>query len=247
MKHYIEGKTIIVTGGSSGFGLETSRLLLEMGSKIVITGRNARRLENAREYLSCGNNLLAVQADACVTKDWDKIITKTLEAFGTIDVLVNNHGAGVQIDPLETLDDQTIDEILDINLASVIKGSKRVLKVMKPNERGHIVNVSSVCARYGWSNFSVYSAAKGGLVAFTKCLHLEMAQWGGKASLFVPGAAKTNFCKAASLDDSFINDNFPSATDFARTIVHTIDVPDNCVVQDVTIWGTEQLKEINPF
>ena len=64
------------------------------------------------------------------------------------------------------------------------------------------------------------------MVGFTRCLHLEMAEWGGKATSFVPGAARTNFCDAAGIADDWL-DGYPDADDFARTLVHCIDVPDN--------------------
>ena len=95
MKHYIEGKVIIITGGSSGFGLEAARMLLEMGAKVVITGRNQERLDRAAGDLA-SENLLPVQADAVSSEDWQRLLKVTLDRFARLDVLVNNHGAGDQ-------------------------------------------------------------------------------------------------------------------------------------------------------
>ena len=170
-----------------------------------------------------------------------------MQRFGRVDVLVNNHGAGVKVAEVEKMDDQALQEILDINLASVIKGCREVLPVMRKQGSGQIVNVSSGCAHHAWPCWGVYTAAKAGLVVFTRCLHLEMAQWGGKATNFVPGAARTGFCDAAGLDGGWL-DGYPSAEEFARTLVHCIDVPDDCFVEEVSIWGTKQVKEmLNPF
>ena len=86
-----------------------------------------------------------------------------------------------------------------------------------------------------------------GLVGLTKCLHVEMSEWGGKATMFVPGAARTNFCEAANHPTDWL-EGFPSAEDFARTLVQCIDVPDNCFIQEARIWGTIQVPAmINPF
>ena len=246
MKHYIKDRVIIITGGSSGFGLETARMLLEMGAKVVITGRNRERLEAAENILA-DKNLLAVQADAVDTADWKRLIDETQKRFGRIDVLINNHGAGCKITQVENMSDEDISQVLDINIASVIKGCREVIKVMKKQGSGHIINVSSGCAHKSWPSWAVYTAAKGGMIGFTKCLHLEMAEWGGKATSFVPGAARTGFCDAAGLDGSWL-DGYPSPEDFAATLVHCVDVPDNSVIEEVNIWGVKQVKEmLNPY
>lgn len=221
-------------------------MLLEMGAKVVITGRNADRLAKAQRELA-HDDLLAVQADACATEDWKRLIAEVLARFGRIDVLVNNHGAGIKIAEVEDMEDEDIQAVLEVNLASVIKGCREVVRVMKDQGTGHIVNVSSGCARHSWPNWAVYTAAKAGMVGYTRCLHLEMAKWGGKATSFVPGAARTNFCGAAGIDDGWLA-GYPGAADFARTLVHCIDVPENSFVEEVSIWGTKQVKEmLNPF
>jgi NAD(P)-dependent dehydrogenase (short-subunit alcohol dehydrogenase family) len=246
MQHYVQDKVVIITGGSSGFGFETARILLEMDARVVITGRDPGRLKQAAETLA-SQHVLPVQADAVRTADWRQLVQSTIDRFGRVDVLVNNHGAGVKVAAVEQLGDEEIETILNVNLTSVIKGCREVIRVMKPQGSGHIVNVSSGCAYYSWAQWGTYTAAKAGLVAFTRCLHKEMAEWGGKATSFVPGAARTGFCDAAGLDTQWL-DGFPDAHDFARTLVHCIDVPENCVIDEAIIWGTKQVKEmLNPY
>jgi len=221
-------------------------MLLEMGGKVVITGRNQERLDQAEAKLG-GENLLVVRADAVSTEDWRRLVAAATERFGRIDVLVNNHGAGIRIAEIEEMSDEDIQRVMDVNIISVMKGCREVIGEMKRHGKGHIINVSSGCAHYSWPSWGVYTAAKAGMVGFTRCLHLEMAEWGGKASSFVPGAARTNFCQAAGIDDDWL-DGYPSAEDFARTLVHCIDVPESCFVDEVIIWGTKQVKEmLNPF
>ena len=165
MQHYVRDKVIIVTGGSSGFGLEAARILLEMGAKVVISGRDAQRLARAAEDLG-SPDLLPVQADAVNTADWKKLLQATVDRFGHVDVLINNHGAGVKIAPVETLEDSEIETILNINLTSVIKGCRETIHFMKPRGCGQIVNVSSGCAHYSWPQWATYTAAKAGLVGY---------------------------------------------------------------------------------
>ncbi len=245
MANFVKDKVIIVTGGSSGFGLATAEMLIELGAKVVITGRNKEKLTLAASEIN-SENLLAVQADATVTVDWKRLIEVVKEQFGRIDVLVNNHGGGVKIDSVENMDDESIQGVLDINLTSTIKGCREVVKEMKTAGVGHVVNVASVCAKKSWPQWSVYTAAKAGLLGFTKCLHLEMAEWGGKATTFIPAAAKTNFCQAAGLDVEWMT-GYPTAEDFAGSLVNCINVPENCVIEEMTIWGTAQSKDIIPL
>lgn len=246
MDHYVSGKVVIITGGSSGFGLEAARMLLELGAKVAITGRNKKRLNEAAKQLA-HENLLAVQADATKTADWKKLLAQVLKQFKRLDVLVNNHGAGIKIAQVEQMEDKDIEAVLSVNLAAVIKGCREAVRVMKKQGSGLIVNVSSGCAYHAWPSWAVYTAAKDGMVGFTRCLHLEMAQWGGKATSFIPGAARTNFCQAAGISSDWLA-GYPDAHDFARTLVHCIDVPDNSFIEEVNIWGTKQVKEmVTPF
>ncbi|MBM3890178.1 MAG: SDR family oxidoreductase [Verrucomicrobia bacterium] len=242
MKNYVKDKVIIITGGSSGFGLSAAEMLLEMGGKVVITGRDAARLKAAEKQLN-HKDLLAAQADAVKTGDWKKLVEQTVGKFGRIDVLVNNHGAGVKIANVEDMDDENLEAVLDINLTSIIRGCREVIPTMRAGKRGHIINVSSGCAYHAWPKWAVYTAAKAGMVVFTRSLHLEMAEWGGKATSFIPGAAKTGFCAAAKIDDSW-QEGYPVAEDFARSLVHCIDVPDNTVIEEVNVWGTKQVKDM---
>ena len=247
MQHYIEKKVIIITGGSSGFGLATARILLEMGAYVVITGRNTERLRKAEDELNGGDNLLAIAADATATADWKQLIEKTVSKWNRVDVLLLNHGGGIKIAETEKMDDETINQVIETNLTSSIRGAREVIPQMKRQGSGHIITVSSACAHHSWAEWGTYTAAKAGLVGFTKCLHMEMGAWGGKATVFTPGAAQTGFAHAAGIDTDWMTD-LPSSDDFARALVNTIDVPANTFIEEVKIWGTAQVPGmVNPF
>jgi len=242
MKHYLKNKTIVITGGSSGFGLETAKMLLQMDANVIITGRDQSRLDKAEKQLN-SSRLLAIKADATLIQDWKHLIKEIAKKHTIVDVLVNNHGAGHKNALLDDLTDNDIQQIVDTNLISVIKGCREFCKVMQPNGKGHIINVSSICAKKSWATWSVYTAAKSGLVSFTRSLHMEMMQWGGKATTFIPAAAKTNFATAANIDTDWL-EGFPTGEEFARSLVHCIDIPDNCIIEELTIWGTKQIKDM---
>ncbi len=244
MKNHIDGKAFIVTGGSSGLGKETARLLLEHGARVIITGRNPEKLERAQAELG---EAMAVRADATSVEDWRALLTVCKGEFGGLDILVNNHGAGIRLAEIENADDADIDTAIDINLSSCIKGSREAIRLMKPAGKGLIVNVSSVCATRSWPTFGMYAAAKAGLVAFTRCLSMEMAQWGGRATSFIPGAFTTGFASALGLDNQeMIDKGFPDGPDFAEALLHCINIPENSFVEQSIVWGTAQVREF-PF
>ncbi len=242
MTDHLHGTRILITGGSSGFGLETARRLLTRGARVAITGRDADRLDAAAHSL--GSEVLAIRADAVSTADWRTALGVVRERFAGLDVLVNNHGAGVHIAPMAEQDDAGIDTALAINLGSVLRGCRETVALMQPQGHGHIINVASVCAHHAWAGWGPYTAAKAGLVAFTKVLHLEMQPWGGKATSFIPGAARTGFCAAANLDGSW-QAGLPDAADIAHELVKTLDVPRHVFIETMTVWGTAQV--LNPF
>jgi len=242
MKHYIQDKVMIVTGASSGFGEAAACMLNEMGAKLVLTGRTLKTLKAVGKRLIPGT-WIAVAADATKTEDWSRVVRKTVQTFGRIDCLINNHGAGIKIATVDMMTDEDFQSVIDTNLTSIMKGARAVIPVMKKTGFGHVVNVSSGCAHFAWPSWSVYTAAKTGMVGFTRCLHKEMESWGGKATCFIPGAARTNFCANAKIDNSWM-EGYPTAEDFARTLVHCVDVPPNCVIDEVSIWGTRQVKEM---
>lgn len=241
MRDHISGKAILITGGSSGFGLETARQLLARGARVAITGRDQARLDAAACLLP---GVLALRADAVSTADWRSALAAVQKRFDSLDILVNNHGAGVRIAPMVEQDDEAIEAALAINLTSTLRGCREVLALMRPQGRGHVINVASVCAHHAWAGWGPYTAAKAGLVAFTRVLHLEMQPWGGKATSFIPGAARTGFSAAAKLDDSW-QAGLPDAADMAHELVKTLDVPAHVFHESVTVWGTAQV--LDPF
>jgi len=185
-------RVAIVTGGSRGIGLAIARLLAEDGASVVVSGRDPGRLESAvRELEAVGAPVLAVAADAAKREDADRLVEASRERFGRIDVLVNN--AGVTRDQLLVrMKDDDWDQVLDTNLRGVFLMTRAVGKVMMRRRSGRIINISSTAGVMGNAGQVNYSAAKAGVIGFTKAAARELAHWNILVNAVAPGLIETD-------------------------------------------------------
>ncbi len=237
MRNSCQGKVAIITGGSSGIGYALAERLIALEAKVVLTGRDAARVSKATQAL--GPSAIGVLADATDPTTWQAVIDAAQTTWGRLDIFVANHGAGVRIAPLEEQDDASIAAAIAINLTSVIQGCRAVLPILRAAQGGHIVTLGSACTYHSWPQWSAYTAAKAGLAGFTRCLHLEMQPWGGKASIFCPGATRSGFQAAAGIAGDMAA--YPSAEDMADILLTTINIPKNMIIEDTSAWGTAQV------
>ena len=227
-------KTVIITGGTSGYGLATAKAFKNAGYTTLITGRDLSRLEKAQK--ESGADYIFVQ-DVKNYDSWVELKKYSDSVLGQLDVLVNNAGGGVAIRPIEDQTKETIDEIIALNLNSVIYASHIFAADMKKRGSGTIINIASVCATHSWADWSVYAAAKAGVLNFTKGLQTELQPHGVRASCVIPASASTNFQSSASLGET--NDSLQTE-DIAATVLFVAEMPARAIVEDVTVWGMSQ-------
>lgn len=227
-------KTVIITGGTAGYGLATAKAFKKAGYTTLITGRDLSRLEKAQK--ESGADFIFVQDVKCYD-GWVELKKYADVVLGKLDVLVNNAGGGVAIRPIEEQTKETIDEIIALNLNSVMYASQIFAADMKERGAGTIINIASVCATHAWANWSVYAAAKAGVLNFTKGLQTELQPFGVRASCVIPASASTNFQSAASLGET--NDSLQT-DDIASTVLFVAEMPPRAIVEDVTVWGISQ-------
>jgi 3-oxoacyl-[acyl-carrier protein] reductase len=192
-KGALQGRAALVTGSSSGLGRATAIALSLAGADVALAARSAEELESAREEAAKSGGLtLALPADLATEDDAIRAVEQTVDAFGSIDVLVNAAGTDVP-GTVEELSVEGWDRTLSVNLRAPFLLSKAAFPHMREAGGGTIVNVSSVAGKKGWANASAYCASKFGLTGFTEALADEGKEHGIRAVVVYPGAMATNW------------------------------------------------------
>lgn len=193
MAEALADQVAVITGSSRGIGKATALALAGEGAKIVVNYARSSEAADAvvSEIEGMGGEALALQADVSKTDEVDAMIKATLDKFGRIDVLVNN--AGITRDTLMLrmkLEDW--QAVIDLNLTGVFLCTRAVSKIMLKQRSGRIVNISSVAGLMGNPGQANYSAAKAGVIGFTKTIAKELAPRGITANVVAPGFIATD-------------------------------------------------------
>ncbi len=188
----LEGKVAIITGGNSGIGAKSAELFAKEGAKVVISARREAQLnEVAAKILADGGEVMSVTCDISKADQCKALVEKTVEAFGTVDILINNAGVlDAGIEAVEKVSDETIDYLIDINTKGTIYVTRECAKVMLSKESGSIVNVASV-AGYCGNGGAAYVASKAAVIGLTKNIAMRAASANVRCNAVCPGTVVT--------------------------------------------------------
>lgn len=188
-----ETPVAIVTGASSGIGMETALALARRGFAVVLAARRAERLaEVARRCQAAGGAAVAAATDVASQRQVEDLVAGAVDRFGRVDVMVNNAGHGVFARVHETTDAQ-MRRIFDVNFFGVFYGCKAVAPVMIRQRAGHIFNVSSVIGKRGSPFHGAYCATKFAVCGLTDSLRVELAGYGVRVTCVCPATTATEF------------------------------------------------------
>jgi 2-hydroxycyclohexanecarboxyl-CoA dehydrogenase len=190
-----DGRTAMVTGGARGIGAAIAKGLAQDGLAVVIADMRGEEAEAmAAEINAGGANAFAVELDVTDTEAVNRAVAAARERYGRIDVLVNNAGWDELMPFLDT-DEPFWDRVLDINFKGALRLTHAALPAMIDQGWGRLINIGSDAGRVGSSLESVYSGAKGGIIAFTKTVAREVARSGVTANVVCPGPTDTPFLR----------------------------------------------------
>ena len=184
----LSGKRVLITGAAGGIGKELSRSFLEVGANIILSGTNIKRLQSLKEDLN-----QECEVYKCDLQNVDEIndLLNFLDGSGGVDVLINNAGK-TEDNLLMRMTDEQWEDIMLINLTSVMRLTRGIIRGMIKKRWGRIINITSIVALTGNPGQSNYVASKSGLIGFSKSLASEVASRGITVNCIAPGFIKTN-------------------------------------------------------
>jgi NAD(P)-dependent dehydrogenase (short-subunit alcohol dehydrogenase family) len=188
----LDGKVALVTGGARGLGRAIADALASAGADVAITARQAENAHRAAEVIATTSTRKAIGLVADVTKrsSVEEMVARVLETLGRLDILVNNAGVNIR-GPIEELNEDDWDTVIDTNLKGPWLCCRAVAPVMKQQKSGRVINVSSMLGEISLPGRTPYASSKGGLTMLTKTLALEWAKDGINVNALCPGPFAT--------------------------------------------------------
>jgi 3-oxoacyl-[acyl-carrier protein] reductase len=190
------GRVAIVTGGTRGIGAAIAAWLAEHGARVVVSGRDADRVQSALKTMEgLDGRVVGLVADAAKREDAERLVDTAKQEFGRLDVVVNN--AGITRDALLVrMKDDDWDHVMEVNLRGAFLMTRAATKVMMRQRSGRIINIASAAGAMGNAGQANYSAAKAGLIGLTKASARELAHWSILVNAVAPGLIETDMSAA---------------------------------------------------
>ena len=241
-------KTIFITGATSGIGKATAEIFAKQGHRLIICGRRKEVLDNLQIQLSNFTDVYSLVFDVRNQQEVQNAINSLPEDWKNIDVLVNNAGNAHGLEPISDANISDWDAMMDGNVKGLLYVSQPIIKLMKANNSGHIVNISSVAARQTYANGTVYCASKKAVDVISEGMRLELTEFGIKVTNIQPGAVETDFSKIRFKGDEeraatvYAGYEPLIAEDIADAISYCVNAPDRVSIAEICIYPKAQAE-----
>ncbi|MFM6998779.1 MAG: SDR family oxidoreductase [Bacteroidota bacterium] len=226
---------ILITGGSSGLGKATARLLIERGARVAITGRDRSKLEHVAAELGAW----PLHYDASKESDILAMYAEIDREWGGLDVLVNNAGIGF-FGPVDEVSWSDFEKIFHTNVFGAAIVGREAARRMKAQNKGNIINIASSAGVRGFKNGTVYAASKFAVRGMTECWRDELRPHNIRVMLVNPSAVPTAF-NVESREEKPLKDNMLRPEELAHAMVSALAMDDRGFIPELGVWAT------NPF
>jgi short-subunit dehydrogenase len=228
----LEGKVAVVTGAGRGIGRAIAVRLAQSGCRVVLAARSLPQLEEVqKEILSLAREALSVPTDLTRDEDINRLLEKTHQTWGSVDILINNAGWGKKASIVRAKIEDW-DQTFKLNLRAPMILSRLVLPPMIAKGEGAIINVGSISGKTGEANAAAYAASKFGLIGFTQSLYEEVREYGVKVAVILPGFVNTPLIpEIPHLDRS----KMIQADDIAETVHFVLTSSGTCCPVEITV------------
>lgn len=237
----LEGQVVAITGASSGIGEATALACARAGAAVALAARRAKRIEELAERIRAeGGRALAVQTDVGEEEQARSFVQRANDELGRLDVLVNNAGV-MLLGPIEGAPTEQWRQMIHVNLFGVLYCTHAALPIMRTQEAGHVVNISSVAGRVARAGTGVYNLTKWGVGAFSEALRQEGVDIGVRVTLIEPGMVATELQGhnrpevLEQMGRRFEGVTPLAAEDVASAVLYAIAQPANVAVNEVLV------------
>lgn len=232
----IENSSILVTGGSLGIGKETAKQLVQQGAKVIITGRDKNRLDQAANEIGAIPFVFDISDFNSIKKNAEKGIALL---DGKIDAIINNAGIGV-FPKLGEIKIEDFQQVYATNVFGLTLLTQEIVKSFKSQNYGNIINIGSTASLKGFVGGTVYASSKFALRGMTQSWQAELRKHNIRVSLVNPSEVTTAFANTERIEKEEVSNKLNSQ-EVADTILSVLKMRDKGFIPEVTIWAT------NPF
>ena len=246
-------KIVLITGATSGIGEACAIAFAEQGYKLILTGRRSDRLDKLSSKISDQYNTscLTLNFDVRSKEEVEKQLSTIDESWRNIDVLINNAGLSLGLNPIQEGSLSDWDTMIDTNIKGLLYVTKIVSNWMISRKQGHIVNLGSIAGKETYANGNVYCATKHAVDSLNKAMRIDLLPYGIKVTAIHPGAVDTEFSEVRFKGDldraSKVYEGFEPlhAQDIAETIWFIVSRPAHVNINDLVIMPTAQANTGN--
>lgn len=232
----VQGKNIIITGGSLGIGKETARTLVQKGANVLITGRSESRLIKAKDYTGAK----IIEFDISDHENISKNAVKCVDILdGRVDGLINNAGIGVR-KSINELNIEDFLKVFNVNVFGLALFTKEIIPYMIKESYGTIINIGSTASLKGYKNGSIYSSSKFAVRCLTQCWQAELRPHNIRVCQVNPSEVTTAFGNPERVEREEVYNKLTSK-EISHSIVSAIEMDDRGFINELNIWAT------NPF